>query len=139
MSIDDYVGSSSRVPSRPYTPTPAYRTSGFWMTFATILVSILVWFGLISQDNSYGLTNFLGNALEGVAILIPQTFVVYRYLKSRNEQQNNWLKQEAEYQQVESQKQLQELINKQVEAQIKLLKTEPPRARTRKKTPYKKK
>lgn len=129
MSLGDYLGKQP-VPQpaqpAPYPLPPGYRTSGFWMTFASLTITILAFFRIVGPGDHQNLISFLGNTLEGIAILLPQVFIVGRYVKLRAEERIAQIQQVHETEKVDSQKQLQELINQQVAIQIALLKQEPP-------------
>ena len=106
---------------------PAYTTSGFWLTLASILVSMLVCFHVLNNDPHADLVNFLGRSMEGTAILLPQVFVLGRFLKQRTVEHQAQHEQIIEQQRINSQEQTQKLIDEQVAKQIALLMQNPPK------------
>ena len=66
---------------------PNYRTSEFWFTMVSFLFSGLFLLGVIKDiDQKDRLIEDVSHGLESVILLSGQMVVLYRYIKSRNEQ-----------------------------------------------------
>jgi hypothetical protein len=71
------------------TPTPVikpgFKTSEFWLTLGTFLVSGLVLTGVISQDNNDQTSAIVSHVITSVCMVFAQATVVYKYISSRHE------------------------------------------------------
>lgn len=80
---------------------PNYKTSEFWFTLVSFIISGLFLAGVIT-DNDYKdeLIDNITHAVESCVLISGQAFILYRYLTSRKEQKVEYEKtrrQEREY------------------------------------------
>lgn len=154
-SIEDYI-SKPPLPApavrtnRPIsTIKPGYKTSEFWLTCATLVVSLLVMFKLVGPGDHQSLVDVVGSGFEWLACLLPQSFILVKYFKARSAARIAEQQKHAEEEKTRSNKELAELIQAQVTQAVALLKEQPPSSvvkqeeivttPVKKKTPRKKK
>lgn len=66
---------------------PAYKTSEFWFTLVSFIISGLFIVGVITEpDTKDELISVVSHAVESVILIGGQFVVLSRYLKKRNEQ-----------------------------------------------------
>lgn len=80
---------------------PNYKTSEFWFTLVSFIISGLFLFGIIT-DNDYKdeLIDTVTHAVESIILVSGQALILYRYMTSRKEQRVEYEKtkrQEREY------------------------------------------
>ena len=131
-SIEDYI-------SKPPTPAvgtnrpvstikPGYRTSEFWLTCATLVVSLLVLLKVVGPGSHQSLVDVIGSGFEWIACLLPQSFIVVKYFKGRAAARAAEQQKHIEEEKARSNKELAELIQAQVTQAVALLKEQPPGA-----------
>jgi hypothetical protein len=64
---------------------PGFKTSEFWLTLGTFIVSGLVLTGVISQDNNDQTGALVSHVITSVCMILAQAGVVYKYISSRHE------------------------------------------------------
>lgn len=65
---------------------PNYKTSEFWFTLATVLVSVLYMIGVMDSDQKDDIIRNTSDGLEAVFLLGGQALVLYKYISERSEQ-----------------------------------------------------
>ena len=68
---------------------PGWKTTEFWLTLGTFIVSGFVLTGVISQGNRDTTGAIVSHVIESVSLIIAQAGVVYKYIHSRHEQKND--------------------------------------------------
>jgi hypothetical protein len=70
------------------TPTgplkPGFRTTEFWLTLGTFLVSGFVLTGVIAQGNQDTVGQIVTHAITSVGLVAGQAAIVYKYISGRN-------------------------------------------------------
>ena len=68
---------------------PGYKTSEFWFTLVSFIVSGLFLFGVINEpDTKDDLINAVTHGVESIIIIGGQVMVLSRYLKKRKEEKS---------------------------------------------------
>lgn len=65
---------------------PNYKTSEFWFTLATVVVSLLYMIGIMDGDQKDDIISNTSSGLEAVFLLSGQAVVLYKYISERSEQ-----------------------------------------------------
>lgn len=78
---------------------PGYRTSEFWFTLVSFIISGLFLFGIIKDDSTKDeLIGVVTHAVESIILIIGQFSIFWRYLHNRREYEREYNKQkQAEY------------------------------------------
>lgn len=94
---------------------PGYKTTEFWFTLASFIISGLFLFGIITDpDSKDELIEVVSHAIESCVLVGGQAVILYKYIKSRKEQKIEYEKNK--------QKQV-ELIDKELEDYVGVDKT----------------
>ena len=65
---------------------PGYRTSEFWFTFVSFIFSGLYLTGILQEnEHKEELIQVVSHAVESVILISGQVFILYKYIKGRNE------------------------------------------------------
>jgi hypothetical protein len=69
---------------------PNYKTSEFWFTVVSFVISVLYLLGLISDyDQKEDLISDVSHGVESIILLSGQFGILYRYIQTRNEQKKS--------------------------------------------------
>lgn len=76
---------------------PGYRTSEFWFTLVSFIISGLFLFGIIKDDSTKDeLIGVVTHAVESIILIIGQFGIFWRYLDSRNKYNREYSKEKQE-------------------------------------------
>lgn len=65
---------------------PGYRTSEFWFTLVSFIFSGLYLTGILQEnEHKEELIQVVSHAVESVILISGQVFILYKYIKGRNE------------------------------------------------------
>lgn len=75
---------------------PNYKTSEFWFTLVSFIISGLFLAGVITDnDQKDELIEIIAHALESVFLISGQIVILYRYINSRNRQKIEYEKRKS--------------------------------------------
>ncbi len=63
---------------------PGFKTTEFWLTLGTFLVSGFVLTGVIAQGNQDTIGQIVTHAITSVSLVAGQAAIVYKYISGRN-------------------------------------------------------
>src|SRR6056300_492604 len=73
---------------------PGYRTSEFWFTLVSFIISGLFLFGIIKDDSTKDeLIGVVTHAVESIILIIGQFSIFWRYLHNRKEYKREYNRQ----------------------------------------------
>jgi len=76
---------------------PGYRTSEFWFTLVSFIISGLFLFGIIKDDSTKDeLIGVVTHAVESIVLIIGQFGIFWRYLDHRNRYKRDYSKEKQE-------------------------------------------
>ena len=76
---------------------PGYRTSEFWFTLVSFIISGLFLFGIIKDDSTKDeLIGVVTHAVESIILIIGQFGIFWRYLDHRNRYKRDYSKEKQE-------------------------------------------
>ncbi len=76
---------------------PGYRTSEFWFTLVSFIISGLFLFGIIKDDSTKDeLIGVVTHAVESIILIIGQFGIFWRYLDTRNKYNREYSKEKQE-------------------------------------------
>ena len=81
---------------------PGYRTSEFWFTLVSFIISGLFLFGIIKDDSTKDeLIGVVTHSVESIILIIGQFGIFWRYLDHRNKYKRDYSKnQQKEYENI---------------------------------------
>ena len=76
---------------------PGYRTSEFWFTLVSFLISGLFLFGIIKDDSTKDeLIGVVTHAVESIILIVGQFSIFYKYLSNRNKYNRDYNREQQE-------------------------------------------
>lgn len=63
---------------------PGWKTTDWWITLATFVVTGLVLTGVVSQDSSGDTINVISHTVESVGMILAQWGIISKYLSNRH-------------------------------------------------------
>ena len=76
---------------------PGYRTSEFWFTLVSFLISGLFLFGIITDENTKDeLIGVITHGVESIILIVGQFGIFYRYLSNRNKYNRDYSREQQE-------------------------------------------
>lgn len=76
---------------------PGYRTSEFWFTLVSFIISGLFLFGIIKDDSTKDeLIGVVTHAVESIILIIGQFGIFWRYLDHRNRYKRDYSQEQQE-------------------------------------------
>ena len=76
---------------------PGYRTSEFWFTLVSFLISGLFLFGIIKDDSTKDeLIGVVTHAVESIILIVGQFGIFYKYLSNRNKYNKDYNREQQE-------------------------------------------
>ena len=76
---------------------PGYRTSEFWFTLVSFIISALFLFGIITDPSTKDeLIGVVTHAVESIILIIGQFGIFWRYLDSRNKYNREYSREKQE-------------------------------------------
>ena len=76
---------------------PGYRTSEFWFTLVSFLISGLFLFGIITDENTKDeLIGVITHGVESSILIVGQFGIFYRYLSNRNKYNRDYSREQQE-------------------------------------------
>jgi len=78
---------------------PGYRTSEFWFTLVSFLISGLFLFGIIKDDSTKDeLIGVVTHSVESIILIVGQFGIFYKYLSNRNKYNKDYnIEQQEQY------------------------------------------
>ena len=68
---------------------PGYKTTEFWLTLGTFIVSGFVLIGIIPQYENDYTGAVVGHVIESIALITAQAGIVYKYISSRQNEKSS--------------------------------------------------
>ncbi len=76
---------------------PGYRTSEFWFTLVSFLISGLFLFGIIKDDSTKDeLIGVVTHGVESIILIVGQFGIFYKYLSNRNKYNKDYNREQQE-------------------------------------------